>query len=165
MKPWWSAGSSLTSGCSPVMSWLPEMTSVQLWCPVPISLPPPANAGTAPSLVLWRLGGTTPGWHHCVYFSFLARSGVWPGMEESLREMLHEPESVRVAVPKRACSGPSFYRQSCCGVVMGGLSWKHALAWIICSACTWGCHAGFAWGWESRVVYLSISCSRNLAWR
>lgn len=34
--------------------------------------------------------------------------------------MLHEPESVRVAVPKRSGSGPSFYSQSCYGVADAG---------------------------------------------
>lgn len=34
------------------------------------------------------------------------------GMEESLGEMLCEPESARVAVPKCTCSGPCFYSQS-----------------------------------------------------
>lgn len=40
-------------------------------------------------------------------------------MEESLCEMLHEPDSVRVAVPKCTCSGLFFYSQSCCGVADG----------------------------------------------
>lgn len=55
-----------------------------------------------------------------------------------------EPQSVRVAVHKRMCS---FYSQSSGIPEWGkGLSWKHALAWIIHSACTWHCHVGFACG-------------------
>lgn len=103
-------------------------------------------------------------WHHpsnSMYFPFLACSGDRRGMEESLCEMC-EPESARVTVPKCSCSGLCFYSQSW-RVCEGGLSWKCALTWIH-SVFTWGCHAGFVWGGESRAVYLPISCSRNLAW-
>lgn len=121
------------------MIWLPESTSVQLWCPVPVSLPPPANPSSAQSLVFWRLDDTTPGWHNSMYISFLACSGHCPGMEESLCEMLCEPESARVAVPKCTCSGPCFYSQSW-RESDGGLSWKCSMTWIQ-SVLTWGCDA------------------------
>lgn len=146
---------------SPTMTWLPEITSVQLWYPVPVSIPPLANPGSAQSLVFWRLDDIAPGWYNSMYVPFLACSGDRPGMEESLIEMC-EPESARVTVPKCSYSGLCFYSQSW-RVSDGGLSWKCALTWIH-SVFTWGCHAGFVCGGESRAMYLPISCSRNLVW-
>lgn len=139
-KPCWSAGSILTWGA---WQWLGfQKSSVQLWCPVPVSLPPPANPGSAQSLVFWRLSDITPSWYNSLYFHFLACSGHCPGMEESLCERLWEPESARVAVPKCTCSGPCFYSWSWT-VSDGGLSWKCAPTWIH-SAFTWGCDAGLS---------------------
>lgn len=71
-------------------------------------------------LVSWRLDGTIPGWCCYIQFPFLSCSGLWPGTENSLCEMLYEPESVSVTIPKLTCSGPSFDSWSCCGAADGG---------------------------------------------
>lgn len=51
------------------------------------------------------------------------------------------------------------------GRLWRALSWKCSVAWIICLACSWGCHSGFTWSRGSRTVHRPISCSRNAAWR
>lgn len=110
-KPCWSPGSVLTWGA---WQWLGFQKSLlsSSDAQFPVSLPPAANLGSAQPLVFQRLSGITPGWYNSMYCHFLACSGHCPGTEESLCEMLCEPESARVAVPKCTCSGPCFYSQS-----------------------------------------------------
>lgn len=146
--------------CSPAKVWLSEMTSGQLWCPVPISLTPPANGHCwshgglmAPSQAgvvtfsspFWLVQGFGLGRRTACVRCYMSLSlSVWPFLS-----------SLALGLPLTA--------GAVVGRLMVGLPWKCTLAWATCSACSWSRGAGVFWGGEGRTAHLPISCSRNLA--